>query len=181
MRPNAKLGYAEVSLLIRYEPETGLLFWLPRPREKFRLEVDWLRWNCQQAGREALGAVNIYGYKSGYLGGRTATAHRVAWLLTTGDWPNHQIDHIDGDRQNNRLVNLRDVTQTENQHNRKRQSDNTSGINGVCWHVRRQTWQARIKVGGRQIQLGSFRSLQDAATARKAANDRYGFTQRHGT
>jgi len=112
--------------------------------------------------------------------GYTAPAHRLAWLYVYGCMPTHQIDHIDGDRLNNRIENLRDVTQAENTKNRRLQKNNKTGISGVKWTKRDKLWAATIKVSGKLIQLRICKCFFDACCYRKSAELKYGFHPNHG-
>lgn len=106
---------------------------------------------------------------------RAYMAHKLAWLYCYGDWPAKQIDHINGDRYDNRIVNLRLATPSENGRNRGPQRNNTSGVKGVTWHARDKRWQAQIWVNGKRIQLGYFIDIKDAAAAyAKAALELHG-------
>lgn len=115
------------------------------------------------------------GYIAGGMGGdgyikicldrQRYQAHRVIWLMATGEWPPYDIDHKDLDRSNNRLSNLRPATRTQNRLNTRRPEANTSGFKGVCWDARRSVWRARIKLERREITLGSFASAEVAAAA----------------
>jgi len=96
------------------------------------------------------------------------------------EWPQDEIDHINGIRTDNRLVNLRSVTHRENQKNIKRSTCNTSGRVGVRWEGHRSKWRSAIKVDGREKHLGSFDSFAEASAARKAAEIKYGFHKNHG-
>ena len=84
-----------------------------------------------------------------------------------------QVDHRDEDKLNNNISNLRIASQSENQYNTTAYSNNRSGHRGVCWHKRRSKWQAQIRFGGKQLHLGLFDNLNDAAAARKAAEIKY--------
>jgi hypothetical protein len=105
-------------------------------------------------------------------------AHRVVWLMTYGAWPVGQIDHINGVRDDNRVENLRDVTVTGNQQNQHRRVDNKSGVTGVTSEG--PYWRAKIRANGKRIDLGTFKTLEEAAAARKAAEALYGFHPNHG-
>lgn len=171
--------------LLRYEPETGKLFWLVRSPEwfagaKFGDNVAARSWNRQYSGKEALTAINGNGYLSGTLLCNRLTAHRVIWALVFGEWPKSSIDHIDHDRTNNRLGNLRAATVADNSRNLTRRSDNSTGVTGVFWNKKSQRWTANIRVDGKLIHLGYFPSVDAAANARAAANIHYGFHPNHG-
>lgn len=173
------LSAADVARLLRYEPETGKLYWLPRPTEMFKSEGDARRWHSNFCGKEALTAVH-QGYRAGGVLGQHVRAHRAAWAIVHGKWPDHQIDHINGVRDDNRLVNLREASHVENGHNMKLFATNTSGVNGVGWARRHKKWRADMKLNGKYILIGLFDTKEAAAAARAAANEKYGFTARHG-
>jgi hypothetical protein len=106
--------------------------------------------------------------------------HRLVWLYVHGHFPEGEVDHIDGNGCNNRLSNLRSVTKSGNQRNRRISANSTSGFNGVSWRKQGQRWQANIRAGGKQISLGRFECLIDAVAARIRANNKYGFHYNHG-
>jgi hypothetical protein len=120
------------------------------------------------------------GYRLGAIFNEKHLAHRVIWAMQTGKWPVGDIDHIDGDRLNNRWSNLRLVSHAVNGRNAVLKSSNTSGANGVSYRPDRGKWRARIMVDGREKSLGHFDSYREAVEARRAAQGRYGFTNRHG-
>lgn len=157
---------------LRYEPATGKLYWREHPNMP-------THWNTRYGGTEALTA-NLRGYRQGTFDYNRYLAHRVAWALHYGYWPDDTLDHVNHDRADNRIENLRQVSQSDNMKNMKRHSNNTSGATGVCWYARYRKWIANIKVGGRSIHLGYFADMQDAIAARKAAETRYGFHVNHG-
>ena len=108
-------------------------------------------------------------------------AHRVAWLLHTGDDPgDKQIDHIDGDRTNCRMSNLRLVNNRENTMNQRKRNDNTSGITGVSWNKYHSKWVAYISDHGKQQSLGYFKDKFEAICCRKSAEKRLGYHENHG-
>lgn len=171
--------------LLRYEPDTGSLFWLPRPPEMFKVEERSRKrihaaWNAKHAGKPALNCVSSYGYLHGRVFRFSVAAHQAAWVLTQGHWPAYQIDHINGLGTDNRLCNLREVSHTENARNQKLSRTNTSGHTGVFWATRDKTWIARIVVDKEHLTLGYFDSKEEAVAAREAANKKYGFHPNHG-
>lgn len=107
-------------------------------------------------------------------------AHRVIMAMLTGDWPPHEVDHINGDKSDNRPENLRLVTRTENGRNARKPLHNTSGIIGVSWHKAAQKWRASIKVNSVNKHLGVYRTKSEAIAARKRAESEYGFHGNHG-
>lgn len=106
--------------------------------------------------------------------------HRIAWALHHGCWPDDQIDHINGNPEDNRIANLRAVSNAENQRNARRKCTNTSGVTGVSWHSRDHVWHANIREKGRLLYLGSFDSFDEAVAVRKAAEHEYGYHENHG-
>lgn len=158
---------------LRYEPETGKLFW----RDCDEMPK---RWRTRWAGKEAFTA-NGKGYKRGRIDDVNFQAHRVIWALHNGEWPTDQIDHINAVRDDNRISNLRAVTNAENQRNVSMKSNNTSGVCGVSWCNKRGKWLAQIGVDGRTRNLGRFTTFDAAAAARAEASRQHGFTDRHGT
>lgn len=158
--------------LLRYEPETGKLYWLSR---------SLYSWTVAFAGKEAFTSVDNHGYRRGAILQVFFKAHRVIWAMNYNHWPDGEIDHIDGDRTNNRLANLRCVTTSQNQKNAKHSRRNsTSGVTGVYWNAADQRWRAQIGVDGEKLTLGSHLSLKDATAARRAAEIKYGFDPSHG-
>lgn len=171
--------------VLRYEPETGKLYWLPRPASLFnappaRLAHICESWNAQYAGGEVAPVPDKWGYISTTVFQVKCKAHRLAWALHYGEWPSTQIDHINGVRSDNRIANLRVATPSQNNQNMKKRIDNKSGAVGVCWHPRTKRWRATIVVNKKQISLGYFRDKDAAIVARQAASVEHGFHVNHG-
>jgi hypothetical protein len=172
--------------LLRYEPETGKLFWLNRAPALFNgtarrtPEHASSIWNTKNAGREAFTADDGDGYKTGAIFDKSFRAHRIVWAMHTGAWPTEQIDHINGIRTDNRIENLRHVSHDENCRNIKKPAHNTSGVLGVSWMKKEKKWKAAIGVDRKNRSLGAFLDLQEAATARKSAEAKFGFHENHG-
>lgn len=144
---------AEVAAIIDYSPETGLF-----------------RWRVHQGGPRKQGwfaGADEHGYRAISVRGQLHRAHRIAWLLMTGYWPEQEIDHIDGDRSNNRWENLREVEHVINSHNQRRASTNsTTGVLGVSMGPSKKSpYLAGIRVNGKRIHLGSFPTLEAAEAA----------------
>ena len=161
--------------LLRYVPETGKLFWRERPREFFSTDMQHMLWNTARAHKPALTAMNGHGYLHGKFFGKMILAHRAAWVIYHGEWPNGQLDHINRNRADNRIANLRSVTSSENAQNRDVSGRNSSGVVGVGFCQKDRKWRAYVSVEGRMKHLGSFDSRDAAAQARKLAEARYGY------
>lgn len=164
--------------LIRYDADSGKLYWLFRDASYFTSETQYKIWNKRFAGREAFTADCGIGYRQGAVLGVMLKAHRVCWALHYGEWPSGQIDHINHDRGDNRAENLRCVTISENCRNRSLPRNNSSGIIGV--QRSGSKWQARIKIGGITTHLGHFNTIEEAAAARLEAEQRHSFHINHG-
>lgn len=121
------------------------------------------------------GGINKRGYVLIRVYGERYRAHRLAWLYCYGRWPIDVIDHRDGNPANNRIENLREASQSQNQGNRRRPSSNTSGYKGVYWHAHAQKWAAQIRNSGHKRHLGFFVDPADAHNAYlQAAADIFG-------
>lgn len=170
----------ELRELLSYDPETGVLTWKPRVETAFATKRAASTWNARYAGKDALTSHNGWGYRRGSVRGALYCTHRVAWALSYNEWPNGQIDHINGDRSDNRLANLRLVSHAENGRNQQMPSTSTSGVVGVHWYKKFQKWQAHITVSRRTKFLGYFDDLTEAVAARKAAELQHNFHANHG-
>ena len=174
-----------VRQMIRYEPDTGRLFWLKRPEHLFleapnrSLAHSAALWNATFASKEAFTAINSEGYLTGALMRIPMRAHRVAWALVTGAWPAEQIDHINGDRADNRWKNLREVSHALNQRNMKISRANKTGFCGVKL-VRSGKYEVTIGVGGKNRFIGTFESLEEAVAARRRLEQQLGYHPNHG-
>lgn len=159
--------------LLRYDPETGKMFWLPRPREMFPTQRSFNTWNSRFAGKEAFTAITKEHYRFGTIFGHPFRAHRVAWAIYYGKWPDEFIDHKNGDTEDNRLENLREASNAENMQNAGRPSHNTSGYKGVSFYKPYQKWKASIRAFGKQVHLGYFDAPESAHAAYCEAAKQY--------
>lgn len=171
--------------LLRYEPETGRLYFRPRSPEVFAeglhgREHQANAWNAKCANKLADEVLTTNGYRAVRIFKRRYMAHRIIWLMRHDRWPPDQLDHIDGDRANNRLANLREVDKFGNMRNQRLRDDNTSGICGVYWSTAANKWQAYIRVDGKMRYLGVFASLEAAKVCRRKAEIDAGFHANHG-
>lgn len=162
----SELTQEHLKEVLEYDPETGI----------FRWKVSHSR---VRAGAIA-GTLNPRGYIQIMVDGRCYQAHRLGWFYVHGNMPPNEIDHINHIRDDNRLCNLRLATHTENQRNLSIQRNNSSGFAGVSWNKSSKKWKAQIQINGKQQHIGYFDKIEDAAMARKAASERYGFHHNHG-
>lgn len=146
---NDTISRADLTRLLDYDPETGILLW----RERYGQVVFNGRW----AGRAA-GSINGDGHRQVEIENTAYMAHRIIWMISYGRWPEEQIDHWDGDPDNNCLGNLREATQFQNQQNRKDKSEHV----GASWHKKKRRWQSRISANGRMRTLGYFDTAEAA-------------------
>lgn len=145
--------------IFSYDPETGNLRW-KAPTTNRRIVPGSIAGAIRSPNDYLV--VGVYGHQH--------LVHRVIWLVVYGKWPDHEIDHIDGVRWNNRPGNLREVTHAENMLN-LHVSRGVSGLIGVSWAKREQKWHATIKSNGRQKSLGYYDDpliAQDAYVRAKA-------------
>ena len=138
-----------------------------------------IHWKDRYNGRPAFVSVQTQGYLYGKVFGKNYLAHRVLWALEHGEWPSGDIDHINQNKTDNRMCNLRTATKTENARNKTRNKNNTSGFVGVskC----KNKWRAYVTVDHKQMHLGLFNTKKQAHNAREKANAHYLFSPNHGT
>ena len=146
-----------------YDPETGVFTW--KNLASTPENSGWVdSWNLRFEGKPA-GSPGKRGHLCIALDNKKYYAHRLAWLIVYGLWPIDEIDHIDGDKINNRITNLRAATHSQNAHNRSKNNNNKSGFKGVTWQSHAQKWRADIMVEGETLNLGYFCTKEEAAEA----------------
>ena len=171
--------------VLQYFPSSGDLVWKHRHSGNYKTSSSGseslLRaWNARSAGQDATTLSNNT-YLTIQTRGKTFQAHRVAYALYHGHWPVGHIDHIDGDRFNNAIENLRDVTPAENNKNCKRPKNNKTGVVGVSLHKQSGKWIATAGNAGKCVYIGLFPKFEDAVAARKEYESANGFSPRHGS
>jgi len=137
--------------LFVYDPETGAL--------TRRIAI-----RGHSAG-SSVGTVNANGYRAVLVDGQHCYAHRLIWLMLNGEWPEADIDHINGNRDDNRRSNLRTATRSQNNGNARRRKDNSSGFKGVSFHPQTKKWRAAIHIKGRKHHIGLFQTPEEAHDA----------------
>lgn len=140
--------------IFAYDPDSGYLHWRISPK-----------WGIRAGDKVG------YMHKSGYVATKFKRdqylVHRIVWLIEFGYFPTVDIDHINRDRSDNRIINLRLATRAQNAQNCVTRRIGNSGVPGVSWHKQSKKWRASIKANGEHIHLGGFDCLDDAALARK--------------
>lgn len=172
--------------LVDYDAETGALTFRQAWPEMFGESPARSRqyrcntWNSLLSGRPAFATDHGTGYLAGGLLGKTYKAHRVAWAIFYGETPEGEVDHINGNRSDNRIENLRCVSKSSNQRNAIRRVDNTSGHTGVTWCERDSAWVVQISDGTKRRRR-NFKDLDAAILYRAAQERQLGYTERHGS
>jgi hypothetical protein len=157
---------SQLRVRLDYDPATGIFTWHKR-------KPIWpydLTWNSRYAGNTA-GSTDRKNRVVIKINGVPYFAHRLAWVWMTGEWPDLEIDHHDGNPSNNRWSNLRVATSSQNSMNSRLRSDNTSGFKGVYWDRRCQRWHAQVMLSNKRRSLGHFDTPEAAKLARDAAAD----------
>jgi len=177
-----ELGYA--AQFVTYDPDTGRFTWRARDPSLYDRLQSATRFNNTFAGKRADSRCNCTGYRR--IGIRLngheqhVRAHRLAWFMHYEELP-EQIDHINGDRQDNRVSNLRSVNHSQNSKNAGLSKRNTSGKAGVSFCHTRKKWCAKGLVNGTRKHLGYFTEKQEAIDARARFDIEMGYHPNHGT
>ena len=166
--------------LLRYEPETGRLFWLPRSADMFATNRAHRAWNTKYSFREAFISTESGGYKQGKIYNKIYQSHRVIWAMEHNEWPEGHIDHINGNREDNKIDNLRVVSPCENSRNRRPNLHKASSLPHGVSKTRTGSFEARIKVDGKSRYIGCFKAAKDASSAYQNAKYAMGFHENHG-
>lgn len=146
--------YQTLKQILEYNPQTGIFRWVISPSRVV-------------AKGSIAGSVNSRGYLQLQFLGKKYTLHKLAWWFSHGEFTKSRIDHINGDKTDNRICNLRLCNNSENMLNTGLQSNNQSGVKGVCWDKQHKTWCAYAFKNRKKIHLGRFENFDDAVKARK--------------
>ena len=157
------MNQKQLKELLNYDINTGLFAWRISPNPRIK------------TGSIA-GCPNNYGYIHIRINKKPYKAHRLAWLYIYGCFPPKLIDHINHDKADNRIVNLRLANHSENGRNRLTNKNNLSGIAGVNWKKESNKWVSQIQVNSIKRHLGYFIDKFEAICARKSAENKYNFT-----
>ncbi|MEX5730773.1 HNH endonuclease [Providencia hangzhouensis] len=146
-----KLTYSRLRELLDYNPDTGVFTWLPKASKGTR--------------RVGVAGSVSNGYIAIGIDGKQYRAHRLAWLYIYGHWPNNMLDHVNRIKSDNRILNLREASNEENQRNVEVGKKNKSGFKGVFWEPSRQKWKARAQMNKKKYTIGRFDKIEDAVAA----------------
>lgn len=166
MMPNLTKEYLHE--ILHYEPVTGLFTWKISPNRRIHVG-------------DIAGNPDLYGYIRIGINGKHYKTHRLAWLYVYGKLPSEAIDHINGVRDDNRIVNLREATHAENMRNFPARKKSFSGVKGVYWHKATNKWTATCTTDGKRCHLGYFTNITEAEMAvRNIREKHHGEFTNHG-
>lgn len=169
-RKRKDFTWADLDELLRYEPHTGKLIWRTNKHSK------------SVVPNTVAGCINkATGYRSITIFGVSYAAHHVAWFLHYKKWSEHQLDHINHIRSDNRIVNLREVSIAENARNRKRRDKTTTGEHGIWYDRLRNKYVAEITMNRKRVYLKRFDDIDEAVAARESKLIELGFHENHGS
>ena len=148
-------------------------------------ESGWLTWKSKKYSKRVkrgarAGMLKNTGYRVIKVFGVSYQEHHLIWFWVNGVWATDQIDHINQERSDNRIANLRQVTKAENARNRGLLDSNTSGYQGIWFDYSKGKWKAEITLDGRKIYQKHFNDIEEAAEAREAKLLEFGFHINHG-
>ena len=159
---------------LHYDKDTGVFTWLDVKSNGYKMRG-------KVAGNtNALTGYSSIGFTLSEAKFYVYLAHRLAWLYEYGEFPKDGLDHINHVKTDNRIKNLRIATKRENIRNMSMSSNNTTGHTGVCFSKANNKYVAYVKVNYKQIHLGYFKNVEDAAKAAREGREHYGFHVNHG-
>lgn len=163
---NKSITQERLKELLTYSEKEGKFYWKVSPSNNIKI------------GDEA-GKGKVAGYNRVSLDNKSYLVHRLVWLWFYGYMPK-EIDHINHNRSDNRLNNLREVTHIENGHNVSKKTNNTTGYTGVVYHKATGKWLAQIMINHKNKYLGLFSTIEEAVEKRKEAEKDFNFYVNHG-
>ena len=158
---------------IDINPLDGTMRWSFRDRKHFRSDESFKSWNTRYANAVTFKSTDGRGYLRASIKDKDYKAHLVAWALYYGKWPLCEVDHINGDKKDNSLNNLRSATSSQNKMNVHPRNGCSSQYKGVCWNVKRKKWESRIAFNGKTLHLGYFVDEIEAANRYTDASKLY--------
>ena len=159
-----------IAKVLKYDALSGTLIWISNLHSKRAIP-----------NSRAGSLVKSTGYRNISLFGRTYLEHQLIWFICNGVWPSGQIDHINQIRDDNRIVNLRDVSKADNARNRSRNPNSKLGEHGIWYNMRTRKYVAEITLNGKKVYQKSFDDVEQAITERRAKSLELGFHTNHGS
>jgi hypothetical protein len=150
----------ELKEMLHYNLETGIFTWANK-------RASWINIG------DVAGHLTVTGYITIRVIYKSYLAHRLAWLYVHGEWPENLIDHINNNRSDNRICNLRKATKTENNRNTLRGLKNKSGVKSVFWKENAKKWQVQMKINGIQKHFGYFKDIEFAELVAQEIRSKY--------
>lgn len=161
------IGHDELLRILNYDKETGIFTW----------KINHFK--CRKGA--IAGRTHHTGYVQFDVYGRRYLAHRMAWFFVHGKWPEHEIDHINGNHSDNRIANLREALQKENARNKGINVRNKSGVKGVSWSKRERKWKCVVTHEYIIYHLGTYDDIELAELiVREAREVLHGEFANHG-
>lgn len=154
--------------LLDYDPVTGSFVWRERKLRPGFERID-KGWNKRFAGKPVAKRYHRHGHLQIQIHCKNYMAHRVAWAIFYGFWPEFDLDHKNGNPDDNWIENLRPATHSQNMCNSKLRVDNTSGVKGVSWKEKEKKWQVYITKDGKTRSLARVASFNEAVAIRQRA------------
>jgi len=163
------ISHAYILSILFYDPQTGIFKWRERTPDMFTdgghsKEHNCAAWNAKFANKEA-GCLRDDGYFVIRLMKRCILSHQLAWFYVYKKWPIGFLDHIDEDKSNNKIENLRQATNAQNMQNRGPQKNNKSGYKGVSYRPDKRKFSAEIYCNKKKERLGYFETAEEAHEA----------------
>jgi hypothetical protein len=165
------ITHSELKHLIHYSPENGIVTWKTKINKKTKING--------RAGYFSKSKKKMY--RSICIHGVVKREHCWIWYYMTGIWPEKEIDHINGNGTDNRWVNLRLVTASENRHNHRVYSNNNSGVTGIFWNKVKKSWIVTFVINGKQKQVCQRVDFFEACCIRKRLENMNGYSKQHGS
>ena len=170
-----------VSKLVAYNSVTGIFTWVDREETSLRIKAWNKRYSGRNVGSKYQKGKNYLTVSFTYEGkAERVLLHRLAWFICKNEVPANQIDHINQVQDDNRIENLKVVSDQENRRNSSMQKNNTSGVTGVYWNKRMGMWVANCRINSKTKYLGCFIDIKEAEKIAKSFRLINGFSELHG-
>jgi hypothetical protein len=164
-----ELTQAYLKTILHYDPETGIFTRLSSNSN-----------NKNNLIGKKVGGLTTSGYVVINIGYFQHRAHRLAFLYQTGAMPSSNLDHLNGEKDDNRWCNLREASNHQNMCNKKRYRGKKTGLCGAQWAEKAQVWRVFFSIDKKNTYLGAYDTIFEAAAVRISMQNNNGYTSRHG-